>query len=334
MGSERINLSHGSGGRLMADLISGVFLSQFNSKVLNKLEDAAKLNVDAERIAFTTDSYTVKPLFFPGGDIGKLAVCGTANDLSVMGARPVAISVSFIIEDGFLIEDLRKIVSSIAKTTKENKIDIVTGDIKVVGKGEADGLFINTSGIGVLPEKMNVSCSNVRIGDQVIVSGDIAEHGVCILNVREDLGLKPDIKSDVACIYPMIKNCLSLSRHIHAMRDPTRGGMVSVLNEIAKSSRVGIKILENKIPLKRQVASACEILGLDPLNIANEGKAVLFVSPKSAKNILRKLRMTRLGKKAAIIGEVTRGDVVYLETKLGAKRLLPLLEGEALPRIC
>ncbi|MFH1621586.1 MAG: hydrogenase expression/formation protein HypE [Candidatus Omnitrophota bacterium] len=334
MNSDRINLSHGSGGRLMADLISGLFLKKFNCKTLDKLDDAARLNIGSGKIAFTTDSYTVKPLFFPGGDIGKLAVCGTANDLAVMGARPMAISVSFIIEDGFLIDTLTKIVNSIAKTAKENKIDIVTGDMKVVGKGEADGIFINTSGIGVIQGKMNVSCRDVKVGDLVVVSGEIAEHGIAILNSRENLGLKPDIKSDVASVYPLVKNCLSLSKYIHAMRDPTRGGMISVLNEIAKASRVGIKIFEKNLPVKKQIAAACEILGLDALNIANEGKVVFFVNPKGVKNVLYKLQNTTLGRKATIIGEVIKEKHVFLETKLGTKRLLPLLEGEALPRIC
>lgn len=334
MVGDRIILSHGSGGRLMADLISDVFLSNFSNKILDKLEDSAKLKIDSKKIAFTTDSYTVKPLFFPSGDIGKLAVCGTANDLAVMGAKPIAMSASFIIEDGFLIVTLKKIVASMAKTARDAKVDIVTGDIKVVGKGEIDQIFINTSGIGISPSKMKVSCSNVKVDDLIIVSGEIAEHGISILNSRENLEFKPEIKSDVACVYPLVNNCLGLSKYIHAMRDPTRGGMVSVLNEIAKSSSVGMKIIEKDIPLKNQVAKACEILGLDPLSIANEGKVVFFIDPKGAKKILSKLRATSLGKKAAIIGEVTRDKNVYLQTLLGTKRLLPLLEGEALPRIC
>ncbi|MFC1709792.1 hydrogenase expression/formation protein HypE, partial [Candidatus Omnitrophota bacterium] len=272
MAHDRITLSHGSGGKLMASLINDVFLSNFSNKILNKLEDSARLKLDSKSVAFTTDSYTVKPLFFPGGDIGKLAICGTANDLAVMGARPIAMSASFIIEDGFLIETLKKIVSSMAKTASENNINIVTGDIKVVGKGEIDEIFINTSGIGAIHEKLGVSCSSARLGDLVIISGEIAEHGISILNARENLGLKPDIKSDVACVYPLIKSCLGLSKSIHAMRDPTRGGMISVLNEIAKASNVGINILEEELPVKKQISSACEILGLDPLNIANEGK--------------------------------------------------------------
>jgi hydrogenase expression/formation protein HypE len=334
MNNDRITLSHGSGGRSMANLISELFVKNFSNKVLNSLDDAAKLNIPGNKIAFTTDSYTVKPIFFPGGDIGKLAVCGTANDLAVMGAKPVAISVSFIIEDGFLIDDLKKIVISIAQAARQNAINIVTGDTKVVGNGEADGLFINTSGIGIIQKDFNVSCINAKVGDVVIVSGTIAEHGISILNARENLGLKSDIKSDVACVYPLVKSCLGLSKYIHVMRDPTRGGLVSVLNEIAKASSVGIKISEEIIPIRKQVRSACDILGLDPLNIANEGKVVFFVERSKAKAILSKLRNIKLGKSASIIGEVTEGRDVFLETKLGTKRLLPLLEGEALPRIC
>ena len=334
MKHERITLSHGGGGRLMADLISKVFLDSFNNKALNRLDDAAKINIANNRVAFTTDSYTVKPLFFPGGDIGKLAICGTVNDLAVMGARPVALSVSFIIEDGFLIDILKKIVISMAKTAKKCNVNIVTGDTKVVGKGEADGIFINTSGIGIIHKDMSVSCMNAKVGDLIIISGAIAEHGISILNAREKLGLKPAIKSDVVSVYPLVESCSSLFKYIHVMRDPTRGGLVGVLNEIAKASNVGIKLFEEKIPVKKGVALACEILGLDYLNVANEGKIVLFISPKKAKKILSKLKRSPQAKKANIIGEVIKEKNVYLKTKLGTKRLLPLLEGEALPRIC
>lgn len=334
MNNERITLSHGSGGRLMADLISEVFLSYFKNKILNKLDDAAEMQVTGDNIAFTTDSYTVKPLFFPGGDIGKLSICGTVNDLAVKGAKPIAISASFIIEDGFLMDTLKRIVCSMAKTARDCNVNIVTGDTKVVGKGEADAIFINTSGIGIIQRNMNVSCSSAKVGDLIIVSGTLAEHGVSILNAREKFGLKPDIKSDVASVYPLVECCLNLSKYIHSMRDPTRGGLVSVLNEIAKASRVGMKIYEKDIPVKKEVARACEILGLDYLNIANEGKVVMFVASKEAKRILSRLKKIALGKNAKIIGEVTSDKKVYLVTKLGTKRLLPLLEGEALPRIC
>lgn len=331
---DRITLSHGSGGRLMSQLINNVFLKSFNNKILNKLDDAAQLDIPKGSIAFTTDSYTVKPIFFPGGDIGKLSICGTVNDLAVKGARAIAICVSFILEDGFLIDTLIKIVKSMAKTARECNIDVVTGDTKVVSKGEADGIFINTSGIGIIHKDMNISSSNAKVGDSVIISGTVGDHGICILNAREKLGLEPEIKSDVASVYPLVKSCLSLSKFIHTMRDPTRGGLVSVLNEIAKASKIGIKIFEKNIPVKKEVARACEILGLDYLNIANEGKIVYFVDSKGAKAIFAKLQKNPLGKKARIIGEVVRGSDVYLETQLATNRLLPLLETEALPRIC
>ena len=221
-----------------------------------------------------------------------------------------------------------------AKTAKDCAVSIVTGDTKVVGKAEADGIFINTSGIGALHDKINVSCRNAKAGDVVIVSGDIAEHGMAILNARENLGFKPVIKSDVACVYPLIRDCLSLSKYIHVMRDPTRGGLTSVLNEISKASGVAIRIHEKDIPVKKEVASACELLGLDYLSMANEGKVVLFVDSRKARSVLSKLNKNSLGKNARIIGEVVKGSQVYLETRLGTKRILPLLEGEALPRIC
>ena len=334
MKHDRITLSHGSGGKTMANLISELFLNGFSNKILNSLNDSAVLNISDNKIAFTTDSYTVKPLFFPGGDIGKLAVCGTVNDLAVMGAKPVALSASFIIEDGFLISDLKKITSSMANTAKECNVSIVTGDTKVVGKGEADEVFINTSGVGIVGKNMNITSSGARVGDKIIISGTIAEHGVSILNVRENLGLRPEIESDVNSIYPLVESCLSAWKYIHVMRDPTRGGLVSVLNEIARASNLGVKIFEKDIPVEKNVSTACEILGLDPLNMANEGKLVMFVDPKKAKDILSKIKRKPFGKKARIIGEAIKGQDVFLETRLGIKRLLPLLEGEALPRIC
>lgn len=334
MKSATITLSHGSGGRQMACLISDVFLARFNNRILNRLDDAAQLKAPKGDIAFTTDSYTVKPIFFPGGDIGKLAVCGTVNDLAVKGARPIALSVSFIIEEGFSIDALKKIVASMAQTAKHCRVAIVTGDTKVVRRGEADGIFINTAGIGSVHRQMNVSCSNARVGDAIIISGTLADHGICILNEREKLGFQPPIKSDVASVYPFVKSCVAFAPYLHVMRDPTRGGLASALHEIAKASRVGIRIFEEKIPVTKAVARACEILGMDYLSIANEGKLVLFVDTKKSKSIVARLRSTALGKKACIIGEVINGADVYLETKLSSKRLLPLLEGEALPRIC
>ena len=335
MSKDTITLSHGSGGKLMQELIQSVFVKSFKNKILTRLDDSAELQLPQKNIAFTTDSYTVKPLFFPGGDIGKLAVCGTVNDLAVKGAKPIALSLSFIIEEGFLLDSLKKIVESIAKTAKDCDVAIVTGDTKVVGKGEADGIFINTSGVGIIHSNMNISSVNVKLGDAIIISGTLADHGISILSSRENLDFKPAIKSDVASIYPLVNKCRAFAKYIHTMRDPTRGGVVSVLNEIAQSSRVGIKIYEDSIPLNRSVRNACDILGLDPLYLANEGKIVLFVNLKKSKQILAQLKRHPQGRRARIIGEVvSKEPIVYLETGLGSKRILPLSEGEILPRIC
>ena len=285
MTNDRIALSHGSGGRLMTELISDVFLKSFKNKVLNQLDDSAEIEINCKRIAFTTDTYTIKPVFFPGGDIGKLAVCGTINDLACKGARAIALSVGIIVEDGFLISDLKKIVNSMANTAKNNGVGVVTGDTKVVNKGDVDGIFINTSGVGTIQKNMHISSVNARVGDLIIISGTIADHGVSILNVRENLGLRPAIKSDVNSISPLVEDCVSLGQYIHVMRDPTRGGLASVLNEISSQSKVGIKIYEKDIPIKKHVWNACGILGLDPLYIANEGKLVLFVDKNKANNI-------------------------------------------------
>ena len=334
MSYKRITLSHGSGGRLMAQLIQEVFLKVFKNRILKKLDDAAVLKLSNRNIAFTTDSYTIKPIFFPGGDIGKLAICGTVNDLAVQGAKPKVISVSIIIEEGFLLKDLEKIVTSMAKTAKKCGVEIVTGDTKVVSRHEVDGIFINTSGIGTMIEGFDTSCRNVRPGDSVIVSGSIAEHGMCILNKRENLGLRPDILSDVASIYPLVHQCRKLAKFIHAMRDPTRGGLAGVLNEISQASKVRILIHENKIPVKKEITKACDILGLDCLNIANEGKVILFVASKKAKRILSCLRKHKIGKNAVVVGQVEKGRSVYINTAFGTQRLLTLSDGEVLPRIC
>lgn len=318
----------------MSQLISDVFVKRFGNKILNKLDDAAIINVTRGRIAFTTDSFTVKPLFFPGGDIGSLALCGTINDLAVQGARPIAIAASFIIEQGFLIEDLKKIVDSMGRAAEQNGVAIVTGDTKVVGKGEADGIFITTSAIGEVYNNFNVSSKNVKVGDVIIISGTIAEHGISILNARQQLGFEPPIRSDVASVYPLIKRCLPYGRYIHAMRDPTRGGLASVFNEIAHASGVGIVVLEKDIPIKKEVAAACDIVGLDVLSIANEGKVVFFVDAAKAGRMVDTLRVDPRGKNAAVVGIVTKGHDVQLTTALGTHRRLVLPEGEVLPRIC
>jgi len=335
MSNKTITISHGSGGRAMQELIQNLFIKSFKNEELEKLDDAAELLLPKSRNAFTTDSYTVKPIFFPGGDIGKLAVCGTVNDLATKGAKAIALSVSFIVEENFSLKNFEKIVTSIAETAKDCSVSIVTGDTKVVNRKEIDGIFINTSGIGVIYEKINASCKNVRLDDVVILSGTIGDHGMAILSARENLGFKPTIKSDVNSIYPLVNESIKYAGYIHAMRDPTRGGLATVLNEIAQASNVGIKIEEQRIPIKKSVKAASEILGIDPLYLANEGKVVMFVDKNKSRQILAQLRRNPIGKDASIIGEViSKEAIVYLETTLGSKRILPFLEGELLPRIC
>ncbi len=336
----RITLSMGAGGRHSSQLIEEVFLPIYGNEILNSLDDSAEIDIGKARIAFTTDSYTVKPIFFPGGDIGKLSICGTINDLSVKGARPVAISAGFIIEEGFLIEDLKRIVLSMHKVAAELGINVVTGDTKVVGRGEVDGIFINTSGIGAILDGMNISSAKAQRDDDIIVSGTIADHGISILNAREGLGFSPEIQSDVAPVFSIVKGITELGRYIHLMRDPTRGGIASVLNEVARASRVNIKISEDNIPIRQEVGTCCELLGMDPLYIANEGKLVIFVDSQATGDILKRIKKTALGRKAAVIGKVDEtpysDDIlpVCIETSIGAKRFVPPIEGEPLPRIC
>ncbi|MCL5674621.1 MAG: hydrogenase expression/formation protein HypE [Candidatus Omnitrophica bacterium] len=336
----QVTISMGAGGKQSLELLKNVVLPVCGNEFLNRLDDSAEILLGGERIAYTTDSYTIKPIFFPGGDIGKISVCGTCNDLSVKGAKPLFISAGVIIEEGFSINSLKKIVSSMSKTAKEIGVKIVTGDTKVVNKGEADGIFINTSGIGIIFPGMDVSCSNAKKGDDIIITGSIGDHGISILNARENLGLTPEIQSDVGHVYKIVKELTGYSGNIHVMRDPTRGGLASTLNEIAMSSKVNITIYEDKIPIKQGVRKSCDILGLDPLYIANEGKIVMFVSPEVTKSLLDKIKSLPHGKNADVIGKVENStyteDVppVAIQTLLGLKRFVPLIEGESLPRIC
>ena len=334
--SDKILLAHGSGGRLSHELIEKVFKTRFSNDLLNQGDDSAELRMaKAEsRIAFTTDSYVVKPLFFPGGDIGRLAVCGTVNDLAMKGAKPLYLSVGFIIEEGFPLETLEKVADSMAAAAKEAGISIVTGDTKVVDKGACDGLFINTSGVGVIPEGVEISGSLAVPGDVVIISGSIGDHGAAVINARNNFGLSGNLLSDVAPLSGLVEAMLK-SCKIHVLRDPTRGGLATTLNEIALQSKVTINIEEEKIPVKQEVKGACEMLGLDPLYVANEGKLIAIVPREDSEKILKFMRQDQLGKDAAIIGKVEAGKPqVLLTTFLGSKRPLMMLEGEALPRIC
>jgi hydrogenase expression/formation protein HypE len=331
-----VRLAHGGGGRLSRQLIEEVFLPVFGNRYLNALDDSARLELSGSKIAFTTDSFVVDPIFFPGGDIGRLAVCGTVNDLSVVGARPLYLSIGFIIEEGFPIRQLKRINESIKKTADEADVLIVTGDTKVVEHGSADGVFINTSGIGILRDNVDVSGSNGRIGDRIIVNGPLGNHGMAIVTSRQNLGFKSQITSDAAPLNHLTEKMFESTNRIHAMRDATRGGVAAVLNEIAQSSNVGIELDEQEIPVSEDVRGACEILGFDPLYVANEGVLVAFVHSDDAESLVKKMRSTRYGKKSKIIGRVVEAPKgrVTLRTKIGSRRILDMLSGEQLPRIC
>ena len=332
---ERILLAHGSGGKLSHDLVEKGFLPSFDNPLLSRLDDSAVFDVKG-RLAFTTDSYIVTPIFFAGGDIGKLAVCGTVNDLAMSGATPLYLSTSFIIEEGFLLADLARIVTSIKQAVDEAGAKVVTGDTKVVNRGSADGVFINTAGVGVIPEGVDISGSNARAGDAVILSGPIGEHGVAIMSEREGLKFASPVQSDCAPLNRLVSDMLEVSREIHCLRDPTRGGLATTLNEFAAQSGVGILIKEDAIPVSDAVRAACEMLGLDPLYVANEGRLVAVVGSGDVEQLLDRMRANKYGRGAAVIGEVTddHPGKVVLRTTLGASRIVDMLVGELLPRIC
>jgi len=334
---DRILLAHGSGGKLSHDLIEKSVVSTLGNPTLNKLDDSAVFELSSGgRLAFTTDSYVVSPIFFPGGDIGKLAVCGTVNDLSMSGAIPLYLSLSFIIEEGLLIAELEKIVNSVCQAAAEAGVKIVTGDTKVVNQGDADKLFINTSGVGILPQGVDISGANARPGDKVIVSGTLGDHGIAIMSQREGLRFSTTLQSDCAPLNQLVAEMLQESRSINCLRDPTRGGLATSLNEIVKQSGVGIEIEESLIPVRDEVRGACELLGLDPLYIANEGKLITMVKEEAAEGILNRMKKHPYGERAVIIGQVCSehpGRVV-IKTPYGSSRILDMLSGELLPRIC
>lgn len=336
MKEDRILLSHGSGGKLSYNLIKELFLANFNNIYLKKLNDGALLNIGSLNLAYSTDSYTVDPLFFNGGNIGELAVYGTVNDLAMCGATPLYLSCSFIIEEGIPLSLLKKIVLSMKKASLIAKVDIVTGDTKVVNKGAADKIFINTTGIGIVEEGVNISGNNAWVEDLIIINGPIGNHGIAVLSEREGLKFETDINSDTAPLSSLVADMLEISKDIHVLRDPTRGGLSTTLNEIALSSNVEIEIDEENIPVQKGVRAACEILGYDPLYMANEGKLVAFVSPEVASEVLKKMRKNKYGKESKIIGKVTKKSEgkVYLRTTIGGRRIVDMLTGEQLPRIC
>lgn len=341
--NEKIMLGHGSGGLMMKQLIEDVFFKEYGNKQLTSGDDAAILsNIDFgsnKKLAFSTDSYVVQPEFFSGGNIGKLAVCGTVNDVSTSGAKRIALSLSFIIEEGYPIDKLKRICASISKTAQEANIKIVTGDTKVVNKGSADKIFINTSGIGIIDDSINLSGSNCRPGDKVLLSGSIGDHGITIISEREGLNFSSDLKSDAAPLNGLIAECLDTCKDIRCFRDPTRGGIASTLNEFAEQSKVNIEVVESSVPVKDEVKAACDLLGYDVMQVANEGKILAVVPANHAKDVLDTMRSNIYGKDAAIIGEVreTQGSSapeVFVKTAFGTKRILDMLVGEQLPRIC
>ncbi len=344
---DRILLGHGSGGGLTADLIAKVFVPGFGGDILAALEDQATVRIDGAgsgasqngargRIAFTTDSFVVRPLFFPGGDIGKLAVHGTVNDLAVGGAKPLFLSAAFILEEGLPIADLKRIVASMRAACDEAGVALVTGDTKVVDRGKGDQVFITTSGIGVVPAGVSLSIRNARPGDRILVSGTIGDHGIAIMSVREGIEFETVLESDSASLADLTRAMLEACPSIRCMRDPTRGGISSTLNELSQSSRVGVRIVESAIPVRTEVKAACEILGLDPLYVANEGKLIAVVPNEDAERLLSVMRNHPLGRNSAIIGQIVddHPGMVVIRTLVGGERVVTLLAGEQLPRIC
>ncbi len=332
---DRILLAHGSGGKLSHELVEKKLLPFLSNPALNKLDDSAIFEASG-RLAFTTDGYVVNPIFFPGGDIGKLAVCGTVNDLSMNGAKPLYLSLSAIIEEGLLLSELEQIMQSIKKAAEEAGVSIIAGDTKVVNRGQADKLFITTSGVGVIPTGVDISGANARAGDKVLLSGTIGDHGIAVMSQREGLRFSMTLESDCAPLNKLVSQMLEVSSRIHCLRDPTRGGLATTLNELAQQSKVGILVDEAKIPVKEDVKAACELLGLDPIYVANEGKLVAIADPADTDKILTQMKKNSYGRNAAIIGEVTdeyRGKVV-MKTKLGPSRIVDMISGELLPRIC
>lgn len=333
---KKILLAHGSGGRLSHELIKDLFLRSFDNKFLRKLGDSAIFEKEKIRWAFTTDSYVIRPLFFPGGDIGKLAVCGTINDLAVAGATPLFLSCALIIEEGLEVSTLEKVVYSIKETAEGAGVQIITGDTKVVEHGGADGLFINTSGVGIVRIQENLSPARIEVGDRILINGTIGDHSIATLSRREEFDFQTKLESDCAPLNDLIGTVLSDSQGIRMMRDPTRGGIASILNETASGQAFGIELWEEKIPIKEEVASICEMLGFDPLYLANEGKVVLVAKQEEAEKLLSILRSHPLGKESQIVGKVVpepKGKV-YLRTRIGTRRVVDMLTGEQLPRIC
>lgn len=332
-----ITLSHGSGGQATNKLIDNLFYKYFNNEFLSQKNDSSVLPVINGKIAMSTDSFVINPIFFEGGDIGKLAICGTINDICMSGAKPLYISVGFIIEEGLSIKELERIVKSMSKTAKEAGVKIVTGDTKVVERGNCEKIYINTTGIGIIKENNNyLSGNKVKDGDVIIISGTLGDHGMCIMNERENLGFDINIKSDCCLLNKLIEDILSVSNNVRVLRDPTRGGLATTLNEIVEHSKISMEIKEEFIKVKPEVSAMCEILGMDPLFIANEGKVVVIVDEKDADNILKVMKNNKVGRDSIILGKAIDDgkNKLYLKTNIGGRRIINMPEGEILVRIC
>jgi hydrogenase expression/formation protein HypE len=336
MKTDKILLDHGSGGKISHRLTTDMLLPIFNNAILSELNDGAIFELGGMRLAFSTDSYTVDPIFFPGGNIGDLAINGTVNDVAMCGATPVYLSVGLIIEEGFPLADLEKILSEMGRAAEAAGVKVITGDTKVVPKGAVDKIFINTSGIGLIPERIDIASHHARVGDKIILSGTIADHGITILTQREGLSFETTVTSDTAALNHMVAQMFSTSEDIHVLRDPTRGGVGTALNEIAEKSEVGIKIYEEAIPMKKEVMGICELLGFDPLYLANEGKLLAFVLREHSDAVLATIRSNPYGRDASVIGEVVEAHPgkVFMNTRIGGTRIVDMLAGEQLPRIC
>ena len=333
---DKILLDHGSGGQMSHQLITDMVLPIFDNPMLAVLHDGAIFDIAKQRMAFSTDTYVVDPIFFPGGSIGKLAVNGTVNDLAMCGATPLYLSAGLIIEEGFSLTDLGKILQDMALAAEKANVKVVTGDTKVVPKGAVDKIFVNTSGIGLIPRQVDISSHRARPGDKVIISGSIADHGMTVLTQREGMIFDSPVISDTAPLNHMVTKMLAAHKDIHVLRDPTRGGVGTALNEIAGKSGVGIKIYEEKVPLKKEIAGICELLGFDPFYVANEGKLIAFVAPDYAEKVLAAIRADEFGQDACIIGEAIADNPgkVIMQTSIGGSRIVDMLTGEQLPRIC
>jgi hydrogenase expression/formation protein HypE len=332
---DTVVLGHGSGGKLSHDLINRLFLPELGKAAPRALDDSAIVTINGQRLALTTDSHVVSPLFFPGGDIGKLAICGPVNDLAMVGAKPIELTCGFVIEEGLSFETLQLVVQSMREAAAEAGVFIAAGDTKVVQKGGADKLFINTAGVGLVESNVNISGTNAQVDDVVIISGSLGDHGIAVMSAREGFSFETDLQSDVAPLNHLIEAMMNAGE-IHVLRDPTRGGLATTLNEIAIQSNLTIELQETALPVKRQVHAACEMLGFDPLYVANEGKLVAFVKPDDAEKILAVMKNTKYGENAVIIGKVikTNHPQVRLRTAIGGTRLIDMLPGEMLPRIC